>query len=370
VSLCLCQSDGSLTDYIDPVTLHARLSDRHGVVATNTAYIPEPPAPSKTQYPFSDGNWGPNEYSILPFYFDCESPYLAWIPLDYHPSMTTAPKTLLMLKLVAGDIEYHEHERRGSMRRDLVNDIIKEATYYRNQLPSYFQWIARCDGTYGPGWPIKSIQPPRPALLRLRFASVLLDFNKYSYADMQLLVATARRAAVEILGFMAWVDDAESWLHNKPRQSTYSARGAYANTVAEYLFLNKMGLPAYMVVSTSEPIPVTSRQAVIRPWFRRLDDHRREDVYPRADHFWFGKPSVFHHVFQLCHYPPHVSSSDLFERTAREVIETRLDKHLVHPMHQQDHNRIKTKYEQMRSAERDMTLVSENRLRSLAGLCE
>jgi hypothetical protein len=370
VFLCPCKPADNLTGRADPVALYARLSNNHRVFATNTVYIPEPPAPSKTQYPFADGNWGPNEYSVLPFYFDSESPYLAWIPLDYHPSMTITHKTLLTHRLVAGDIEYHEHERRGSMRRDLLKDIMDEVTYYRNQLPSYVQWVTQHEGTFGGGWSVKSVQPPRQALLRLRFASVLLDFYKYSYADMQLLVATARRAAVEILGFMSWVDDAEAWLHEKPRQSIYSARGAYANTLPEYLFLNKMRLPAYMIVPMSESIPANSRHVVMRSWYHRLSNRRREDVYPVVDHFWFGEPKVFHHLFQLHHYPPHVSSSDLFERTAREIIETRLDTHVPHPMHRKDHNRIKSKYEEMRSAERDMTLVSENHLRSIAGLRE
>jgi hypothetical protein len=342
------------------------------VIAENCDHVYEPPKPSTTPYPFFDGSWGPNEYTRLPFPFDTTSPYLAWIPLHHNDVLASIdiPDSITRLRLSNQVFDQVANRSRlGTLNDAVVDAISQEITFYRNAVEVAYHYQTRFNLDYWHGWPIRAVKPPHNALRVLRFGFLTIKKFQLAYYDMGYLIASLKRMAAEIQGYLLWVESGRTWGWNTPRPKVgYEARGAFANDRNAWDYLSAMGVPVYMVAPTSALDLASAEHRGLIKWFDRLEDRRVDEFLPPEERHWRGFPARYHHTIAHYFYPPHVPTPDVFESVARDINMNRLDEERVHPLMDKRVRKAAHEWREFRNKEETSRLEAENRLRQLGGL--
>lgn len=285
-----------------------------------------------TPIPRLDGFWGLLEYSRLPFPYDADYPYLAWIPLSGFGSFDFAARVSTLNVQDAPSIspaQFCRHPSwpdRGYLNRDLYTlvrqDVFQLIECVRNIIKEYDvqdrkrRAFSKYSSASNPFPDRSNTKFPLLAMQRACAASVALGLSDLLYRDVLEYLAGLKRAISELQGFILWHREVEaresSSIH---RLLAYRSRGVIVHSISDYCTMARLGIPVWILVKSTSSFSLLSNKEV------NLTDP------PCSMGFWSAPGSTsssadfyrgeFVHNKHLDYYPPVVDSSASFERAAR-----------------------------------------------------
>lgn len=315
--------------------VYHQLPDGNIVFGINCSYIPRSlhwsNGEDTTPMPRLDGLWGLHEYSMLPYPYDAEYPYLAWIPTSGYASFKFPARipTLIVRDSPSSPLQFCRHPSwpdRGYLNRELYQ-VIREEVFelvelVRGLIHEYEDHerkrvsFSRNSTLPNPFPDRSSTLFPLLAMQRACAASVALGLVDLLYRDVLEYLAGLKRAIAELHGFILWHYEAEARENSSiQRVHLHRIRGAIVSNDTDYDTLNRLGIPTWMVVSfDSLPSLLQSRCVVLANPPTILDCWSAPGSTSSSVDVHRGR---FVHNKSLDFYPPLVEPLIPFERAAR-----------------------------------------------------
>ncbi|KAJ7682424.1 hypothetical protein DFH06DRAFT_293927 [Mycena polygramma] len=223
----------------------------HSTIVPRTLWTMDFP-PGVTPGIRDDGFWGPHEYSLLPQLFCVDSPYMAWIPLEYDG--LDVLRFLSQFQFALGPASTHFKPNLAWRRRGTVDPAVL-AMFQADVNVVYTEVLTGIDVVKSRP-DLSHIRLPLGAVERTYASLLALRVNFLTRQDVLEYAACLKRSMAELQGFILWSRELDVWMD--PSSSIFDRagrrlRGAVCEDMLSYESLHRMGVPAWCFVTGLPP---------------------------------------------------------------------------------------------------------------------